>query len=255
MINVYKIFKILLHEMMVKFFRLACIISLLYLVLSLHANANNLDDLINTLENKNYNITMEFIEHNEGYHHKHLTSYKNKHDVWTICSGLTFYLTDHKMIGRKCKLLDPNKTDKGYVCPVVQGDTLDNDWCYIYQTRTFRYFDSKLKQIMSKTYDKLYNNQFFYKVAMDILWCYGESGKQVKKVFQRLKDLAESNFISKKKIYAFYEAVRKLNKHKHKIFRKGITQRLSRYDDFLILYQEAHTKRYDVSIQNIFVYT
>ena len=202
-----------------------------YLLIATFAKADEMDGLDDSvLENKHYFDTMDFIEYNEGYANHYLQAYKNKHDVWTICAGLTFYITTEKMTDRKCRLLDRHNKSKGYVCPVKKGDRLSGWRCEGYQRTLFKYFDNKLKKnLMPNHYNKLYSDGFFYKIAMDLLWCYGESNKQVKKVFTALQQLADTNFRSKAKMRVFYKNVKQLKKTKHKTFHKGIDNRIKRY--------------------------
>ena len=73
-----------------------------------------------------FQVAEDFILKNEVSGVWRLKAYKDT--KWTICNGITYYIVKNKMkggsMGHKCKPIDKNHLNKGYVCKVKKDDVL-----------------------------------------------------------------------------------------------------------------------------------
>lgn len=152
----------------------------------------------------------EFILKNEVSGVWRLKAYKDT--KWTICNGITYYIVKNKMKGgfkgHKCKPIDKNNLHKGYACQVKKNDLLLLKECRKQSKIHIDYIVDKLsnKLLIGKSKKNWWNTLNIYQktTLIDILFNYGETNKQVKKVLATTMDLQNKN--TKYNKIAFYQA-------------------------------------------------
>ena len=178
------------------------LVFILFLICSSFTNISFSEDL--------FKVAEEFITHNEVSGVWRLKAYKDT--KWTICNGITYYIVKNKMksgpTGHKCKPIDTNNLNKGYVCQVKKNDLLLFSECKKQSKIHIDYIIDKLsnKLLVGKSKRNWWNTLTIYQqtVLIDILFNYGESNKQVKKVLEATMEL-QNNKTKYNKI-AFYKA-------------------------------------------------
>ena len=157
-----------------------------------------------------FQVAEDFILKNEVSGVWRLKAYKDT--KWTICNGITYYIVKNKMkggsMGHKCKPIDKNQLNKGYVCKVKKDDLLLLTECKKQSKIHIDYIINKLsnKLLIGKSKRNYWNTLTIYQQAtlIDIIFNYGETNKQVKKVLEATMEL-QNNKTKYNKI-AFYKA-------------------------------------------------
>ena len=157
-----------------------------------------------------FQVSEDFILKNEVSGIWRLKAYKDT--KWTICNGITYYIVKNKMkgglTGHKCRPIDKNYLNKGYVCQVKKNDLLLLKECKKQSKTHIDYIINKLshKLLIGRSKKNWWNTLTIYQKAtlIDILFNYGETNKQVKKVLEATMELQHKN--TKYNKIAFYKA-------------------------------------------------
>ena len=208
----------MIKSLLLKFFYLIIFVFIIFLDI-VFTKSTKADNLLKEAE--------EFILLNEVSNVWQFKAYKDTQ--WTICNGITYTFEKEQKKKKKCKIYDNSKKYK-YICYIKKNDIFTLDQCKEQSKLHIEYIIDKLenKYLIGRSkrnwYYSLKNNHKVF--LIDIVFNYGETKKEVKELFDILKETINAPIEENK--LRLIDKTLSLCETKHKKYLKGQLNRCNR---------------------------